>query len=307
MGRVLIRQFGTERHFGDQLASQVRQKRSSVCVGIDPRWDSLPQVIRAGIDPGDLRCVAEATGKYCRMVIEAVAEAVPVIKPQAAFFEQLGPHGMSVLLDVVQSARRAGMLVLMDGKRGDIGTTAEAYATGFLGASSPWACDALTVNPFLGEDTVMPFLKTAADRGAGIFVLVKTSNPGSGFLQDLEVDGLPVYRRIAEFVQRSCADSLGAAGYGYCGAVVGATYPEQLAELREVMPNAWLLIPGYGAQGGSASDALAGYDQHGLGAIVNSSRGIIFAYQQADYRHLEWQEAVAQAARDMRDQLPRPA
>jgi len=276
-------------------------------VGIDPRWDSLPQSIRAGIGSNDKRAMAEATGRYCRLIIEAVQDAVPVVKPQAAFFEQLGPYGMVELFHVVQCAQQAGLVVLMDGKRGDIGSTAEAYADGYLGHASPWGCDALTVNPYLGSDTIQPFLQTANERGAGIFVLVKTSNPGSGFLQDLIVDGAPVYRKIAEFVQQSCSSSLGKSGYGNCGAVVGATYPEQLGELRAVMPNSWLLIPGYGAQGGAASDVISGYDPQGLGAIVNSSRGIIFAYQQPAYLHLDWQEAVARAAREMRDLLPRPA
>ncbi len=292
-------------HFGDRLAQRVREKRSAVCVGLDPRRNSLPPAIRTDIEAGDIQTVARATGQYCRLVIDAVADLVPVVKPQAAFFEQLGPQGMCVLAELITYARQAGLLVLLDGKRGDIGSTAEAYADAFLGHSSPWGADALTVNPYLGSDTLEPFIETANRRGAGVFVLVKTSNPGSAFLQDLIVDGISIYRKIATVVQHASLASRGACGFGNCGAVVGATYPEQLAELREAMPNAWLLIPGYGAQGGSTQDVAAGFDTQGLGAIVNSSRGIIFAYQDPAFSNMEWQEAVARAAREMSEQLPR--
>ncbi|MDX1925575.1 MAG: orotidine-5'-phosphate decarboxylase [Pirellulaceae bacterium] len=290
-------------HFGDQLADAVRAKKSAVCVGLDPRWGSLPESIRAGISAADRNAVAEATECYCRHVIDAVAEFAPVVKPQAAFFEQLGPAGMVALGSVIQYARQAGLLVLLDGKRGDIGTTAEAYADAYLGDASAWQCDALTVNPYLGDDTLKPFVDQCQSRSAGIFVLVKTSNPGSGFLQDKVVEGRAVYEHMATLVQQLTQQSVGASGYGSIGAVVGATYPEQLAKLRSQMSNTWILIPGYGAQGGTASDVAHGFDTQGLGAIVNSSRGIIFAYQTPRYAGLAWQDAIAAAARDMAAEL----
>jgi orotidine-5'-phosphate decarboxylase len=290
--------------FGDRLAQLTKQKNSSVCVGLDPRWSNLPAAIRDSIDPSNLSAVAAATQCYCQEVLDAVANWVPIVKPQAAFFEQLGPDGMQCLAAVVRHARKLGLLVLLDGKRGDIGSTAAAYADAYLGSASPWQCDALTVNPYLGDDTLKPFVEVANQRGAGIFVLVKTSNPGSGFLQDqATADGQTVYERVAASVQSLARASAGSWGYGNVGAVVGATYPQQLADLRSRMPNAWILIPGFGAQGGTAEDAACGFDANGSGAIVNSSRGIIFAYDQKQYESLNWQDAVACAARDMAMQL----
>ena len=294
-----------EAHFGDLLAQQVRDKNSAVCVGLDPRWANLPPAIRGAIDPADLPAAAQATQDYCRHIIDAVADAAPIIKPQAAFFEQLGPAGMSALAATIHHARQAGLLVLLDGKRGDIGSTAEGYAAAYLGSASPWQCDALTVNPYLGDDTLVPFVERACQQGAGLFVLVKTSNPGSGFLQDVQIaPGQTLYEKVADAVEGFAQSSTGRSGYGAVGAVVGATYPQQLAALRQRMPHAWLLIPGYGAQGGTAADVAHGFDAHGLGAIVNSSRGIIFAYELPRYQGLDWQTAVAQAARDMAEQLP---
>lgn len=295
-----------ESHFGDRLAQAVRTKRSAVCVGLDPRWQSLPQSIRSGIDTDNRAAVAKATECYCRCVIDCVVDHAAIIKPQAAFFEQLGPEGMSCLYEVIRHCRWRGLDVLLDAKRGDIGTTAEGYADAYLGQASPWGCDALTVNPYLGDDTLQPFVSAANSRGAGLFVLVKTSNPGSGFIQDLQVAGESLYHRVSRVVQAAAEQSKGASGYGNIGAVVGATYPQQLVEMRAAMPNAWLLIPGYGAQGGTAADVAVGFDSRGLGAIVNSSRGIIFAYQLPKYQHLPWEQAISNAARDMAEELPRP-
>jgi orotidine-5'-phosphate decarboxylase len=237
-------------------------------------------------------------------VIDVVASLVPAVKPQAAFFEELGPPGMQALADVIAHARGRGLLVIFDGKRNDIGSTATAYAAGYLGArESPWGADALTVSPYLGADSIEPFVATARDRRAGVFVLVKTSNPGGGQFQDLVCDGKPLYRHVAEFVERLAAESAGPSGYGDVGAVVGATWPEQLVELRRVMPHAWILVPGYGSQGGTARDVAAAFDSRGLGALVNNSRGIIFAHSRPDYagrfKPAEWQKAVEVATLDM--------
>ncbi len=181
-----------------------------------------------------------------------MADLVPAVKVQAAFFEKYGPLGMVSLGAVIHYARQKGLLVIFDGKRNDIGSTAQAYAEGHLGSEceSPWAADAVTVNPYLGGDSLEPFVKVANERGAGVFVLVKTSNPGGGMFQDLVADGRPIYRHVGAYVEQVAAKSVASCGYGAVGAVVGATYPEQLAELRSEMPHSWLLIPGFGAQGG---------------------------------------------------------
>ncbi len=239
--------------------------------------------------------------KFCFEVIDVVADLVPIIKPQVAFFEQLGPQGMVSLYEVVKYAQEKGLMVLMDAKRGDIGSTAEAYALGYLGSKGGgWGVDAITVNPFLGDDTMMPFLDTCDAVGGATFVLVKTSNPGSGFLQDIQVDGHTISELVADWVEGQSAARPKCEGYGPVGAVVGATYPEELVAMRKRMPSSWILIPGYGAQGGSASDVAGGFDENGLGAIVNSSRGIIFAYETKKYGNLDsWQQAVEAATKEM--------
>lgn len=296
------------KHFGDELSAAVRRTAAPVVVGLDPRCEHLPTGL-APTDPADLRQRAQAYEHFCRAVIDVVAPLVPAVKPQAAFFEECGPAGMAALAEVMEHARRQGLLVILDGKRGDIGSTAEAYARGYLGRDgvSAWQADALTVNPYLGADSLEPFVSVAAERGAGVFVLAKTSNPGSGMLQDQQVDGKPLYRQVAQYVEQRAEQARGQSGYGIVGAVVGATYPEQLAELRSAMPHAWLLVPGYGSQGGTAEDVAAAFDQNGLGAIVNNSRGIIFAHRREEYRQKfgdkRWQEAVATATKDMIAQL----
>ncbi len=212
---------------------------------------------------------------------------------------------MSALADVIRHAHKRGLLVVLDGKRNDIGSTATAYAEAYLGAgeASPWGADALTVSPYLGDDSLDPFVEVGRLRGAGLFVLVKTSNPGSRCFQDLVADGQPIYRHVAGHVERMAADSRGECGYGSVGAVVGATHPEQLAELRAAMPQTWFLVPGFGAQGGTAQDVAQAFDSRGLGAIVNNSRGINFAYNRSPYRERyaadQWQRAVEDATHDM--------
>jgi orotidine-5'-phosphate decarboxylase len=216
---------------------------------------------------------------------------------------------MVALGRVMDYARQQGLLVILDGKRNDIGSTAAAYADGYLGrdGQSAWQADALTVSPYLGADGLEPFINVAAERGAGLFVLVKTSNPGSGMLQDQEVGGKPLYRQVADYVEQKSRATCGERGYGIVGAVVGATYPEQLAELRTAMPHTWFLVPGFGSQGGTAHDVAAAFDQRGLGAIVNNSRDIIFAHRKPEYRQRFgdacWQEAVEAATREMIAQL----
>jgi orotidine-5'-phosphate decarboxylase len=296
---------GAGETFSDRLASVVKRRQTPVLVGLDPRFDQLPPATRSGLDEASLDARAAAYTTFCRDVIDVVAPLVPAVKPQMAFFEELGPAGMFALAEVVAYARRSGLLVILDGKRNDIGSTAAAYASAYLGAppASPWGADALTVSPYLGDDSLEPFVEAAIERAAGVFVLVKTSNPGGGAFQDLRADDLPLYRHVAKHVHALSTRQIGACGYGAVGAVVGATYPEQLAELRAAMPRAWLLVPGYGAQGAGARDVAAAFDAAGLGAIVNSSRAIIFAHARKEFAGRfsanQWQQAVDLATREM--------
>jgi orotidine-5'-phosphate decarboxylase len=319
------------KHFTDQLAEAVRQRGNAVCVGLDPRWEQLPWPITIGREDAPNGRV-EAYLDFCCGVVDVVASLVPVVKPQAAFFEELGPAGMAALAELIRYAQDRGLLVILDAKRNDIGSTAEAYARGMLGrGQSPWGADALTVSPYLGEDSLTPFVDVATQRGAGLFVLVKTSNPGSGLLQDLETvagyenasaeaepasNGAPrptrgrrVYNRVAVLVERFATETAGKCGYGLAGAVVGATYPEQLAELRAAMPHTWFLVPGFGSQGGAAKDVMAAFDGQGLGAIINNSRHLIFAHARPEFERFgpqQWQRAVEAATRDMIEQLSPP-
>ena len=295
--------------FAERLGAAVRRCGNPVLVGLDPRAGLLPRGMLADGDKAPLEQQAAAFRTFCCGVIDVVAGLVPAVKPQMAFFEQLGPCGAAVLKDVIDHASSKGLLVILDGKRNDIGSTALGYAQGLLGPGdlSPWGGDALTVSPYLGDDSLQPFAKIAQKRAAGIFVLVKTSNPGGGDFQDLQADGKPIYRHIAEHVERMAVETASESGYGCVGAVVGATYPEQLSELRSAMPHAWILVPGFGAQGGTAADTAGAFDAGGSGAIVNSSRGIIFAHAKSPYDQrfgdVRWQEAVEAATHEMIDQL----
>ncbi len=295
--------------FADRLALAVRDSGSITCVGLDPRKAQLPAPLRDSVVNDSADEWAAAYTQFCTEIIDVVAGQVACVKPQAAFFEQLGPPGMIALGEVIRYAKQAGLLVITDGKRNDIGSTATAYADGYLGATSPWGSDSLTVSPYLGRDSLEPFVEMCDQREAGIFVLVKTSNPGGGLLQDRTTEGQTVYERVAELVTEFNASRLGESGYGPVGTVVGATYPEQLAKLRQAMPGSWILVPGFGAQGGGAADVLVGLDEDGLGAIVNSSRHIIFAHARDEFRErfgdARWQDAVAEATRGMNAQLGR--
>lgn len=291
-------------HFGDRLAQAVNEKQTGTLVGLDPRFERLPSAVQPSSQSA--ADVASAYRDFCRGVVDVVADLVPAVKPQAAFFEQLGPPGMSALADTIQHARSRGLIVLLDAKRGDIGSTAEAYAKAYLGETTPWGADALTVNPYLGDDSLDPFVTQCEAADAGIFVLVKTSNPGGKLFQDKQTEGQSVFEHVADYVESLALRTKGAAGYGSVGAVVGATYPAQLTELRERMPHTWLLVPGFGSQGGTAADVASAFDSDGLGAIINSSRAIIFAHQRPEYESVgktNWQRAVEMATRDMIEQL----
>lgn len=291
-------------HFGDRLAAAVRDKKNGVLVGIDPRAERLPDAVAAKSSKAS--DIADAYRSFSFGVIDSVADLVPAVKPQAAFFEQLGPAGMSALADVIKYAREKKLIVLLDAKRGDIGSTAEAYAKAYLGESSEWGADSLTVNPYLGDDSLTPFVEQSKATDSGIFVLVKTSNPGGKLFQDQVAADRKIYEHVADHVESLAATTKGESGYGIVGAVVGATYPSELKSLRDRMPHTWFLVPGFGSQGGTAADVAVGFDDAGLGAIINSSRAIIFAHQRPEYESIgktNWQHAVEQATKDMITEL----
>jgi orotidine-5'-phosphate decarboxylase len=287
-------------HFADRLIAACRVKGNSLCVGLDPRWDQLPQEIRARHGAGSM---AAAFEEFCLRVIDVVAPLVPVVKPQSAFFEACGPAGMAALQAVLRRASERGVITILDSKRNDIASTAQAYADAvFAGSPAAWPADSMTINPYLGRDAVEPFLASARKVDGGVFVLVRTSNKGAGQFQDLECAGKPLYRHVAEAVCAWAAENLGQAGYGDVGAVVGATHPGELALIRRWVPDVLFLVPGYGAQGGSAADIAAAFRADGTGAIVNSSRGIIAAFHPDEPR---WEQAVEQATRAAIDDLGR--
>ena len=298
-------------HFADRLFTAVRRIGNPIVVGIDPRAEDLPAGFLDRFAP-DRAGLADAFQAFGCGVVEAVAGKVPVVKFQSAFYEALGPEGVAALHRSAAHAKSNGLIVILDGKRNDIGSTAEAYARAYLGRvavgdrfEAPWQADALTVNPYLGGDGIAPFVRIAARENKGLFVLVRTSNPSAGDFQDLVADGKPVYRHVAERLAGWGGEVCGECGYSLAGAVVGATYPEQLRELREVLPRAVFLVPGYGAQGGSAADVAPAFDANGLGALVNSSRGVTFAYQRPAFARFggDWQRAIEEAVREMVDDL----
>jgi orotidine-5'-phosphate decarboxylase len=288
-------------HFADRLTASVRARGNAVCVGLDPRWELLPWAIRQRHSHGSLDAVAAAFEEFCLRVIDVVGSLVPVVKAQSAFFEACGPAGLAALQTVLRRARQRGVLTILDGKRNDIASTAQAYAdaafdgTVIEGVRHPvWDADALTVNPYLGRDAVEPFLAAARRDGRGVFVLVRTSNPGGGQFQDLVCEGRPLFLHVADAVGAWARETVGRCGLGDVGAVVGATHAAELAAVRAALPDVLFLIPGYGAQGATAAEVAAGFRPDGLGAVVNSARGIIAAFRPED---AQWETAVEKAAR----------
>jgi orotidine-5'-phosphate decarboxylase len=298
--------------FADKLIQAVRQKGNPVVVGIDPRPEELPPGFLERF-PSDRPGISQALRTFGCEILDLVAPLVAVVKFQSAFYEAYGPEGLAALHATVEYAKRLGLLVILDGKRNDIGSTAEAYARAYLGkvpvggAFEPsWHADALTVNPYLGTDGVLPFIKIAAREHKGVFVLVRTSNASAREFQDLVADGKPLYQHVAARLLSWAKGYRGESGYGFVGAVVGATYPEELLQLRAALPGILFLVPGYGTQGGMSSSIAAAFDEHGLGAIVNNSRGITFAYKTVAGKARfadRWQGAVENALREMIEDL----
>jgi len=290
--------------FPDRLHDAIDAKGSPAMVGLDPRLESLPEPFATRALDG-LKAAAAALCEYHRALIDVIAPHVAIIKPQSAFFEMLGADGFAAMADACSYAKDNGLLVLMDAKRGDIGSTSEAYATTFLGGGVGGAfppCDALTVNPYLGSDAAEPFLDAADRNHAGLFFLVKTSKRGAGVFQD---HGTPPLADIVAGQVASWGDSrTGNSNWSSIGAVVGATRPQELEHFRRLMPKAILLLPGFGFQGGTADGLRAAFDDHGHGAVVNASRSILFAHQREDLQHLQdWQARTDAAVVEMKQQL----
>lgn len=304
----------------DRLIEQIRKKNNPSVVGLDPAYSMIPGYIRKemlkrhGKTP---KAVSEMFLAFNKAVIDAVHDIVPAVKPQIAMYEQYGPEGVRAYIDTVGYAKEKGLIVVGDVKRGDIASTAEAYAGHLAGVDiegeffDPWREDAVTVNPYLGVDGIEPFIGPCNARDKGLFILVKTSNPGSGQLQDRLLEGEPLYARVADLVSEWGLRAMGNSGYSRIGAVVGATWKEQGKALRERMPHTFFLVPGYGAQGGSGEDLKDYFDKDGLGILVNSSRGIIAAYQKhpkmgdPETVGAEFAEASRQAALDMAADITR--
>lgn len=294
----------------NELVKAIRQKNNPTVAGLDARLEYIPAHItdkHIAQHGKTLKAAAESMLEFNRGLIDALCDIVPAIKPQAAYYELLGPDGAKVLQDTVAYAHEKGMYVIADIKRNDIGATATAYAQAYLGESEVggvslpvYNCDSCTVNAYLGSDGINPFLTECKNRGRSIYVLVKTSNQSSGEFQNRDLDGAPLYVRMAEKVAEWGEELMTDCGYSQVGAVVGATYPEEQKIARQIMPHSYFLVPGYGAQGATAKDIANAFNDDGLGAIVNSSRGIMCAWKKCG---LDYQEAARQEAIRMRDDI----
>ncbi len=283
--------------FGDRVAEAVERKRSQILVGLDPRPELFPVELR-GEPP------AEASARFCRGIVDAVAPYVVGVKPQLAFFEALGPPGLEAFEEVCTYARSAGLVVLADGKRGDIGSTARAYAAAYLEPKEERGepiADALTVNPYLGRDSVEPYLAACRRHGRGIFCVVRTSNAGGGEIQELVLsDGRTLWQHVAALVAEWGADVVGDRGLSSVGAVIGATHPRAIAEARRLLPQAVLLLPGIGAQGATPADVARAFTSGPASALVAAARSIIYAYRQGEE---DWRSAASAEAARLRSEV----
>ncbi|MCI7226569.1 orotidine 5'-phosphate decarboxylase [uncultured Clostridium sp.] len=294
-----------------KLISNIQKTKAPIVVGLDPMMNYIPQQVKekAFQEFGEtLEGAAEAIWQYNKEIVDCTCDLIPAVKPQIAMYEQFGIEGMKAFKKTVDYCKSKGLVVIGDVKRGDIGSTSAAYATGHLGkvqvgskTYSAFDEDFATVNPYLGSDGIKPFMEVCKEEKKGLFILVKTSNPSSGEFQDQLIDGKPLYELVGEKVAQWGEECMGEQ-YSYIGAVVGATYPEMGKVLRKVMPKSYILVPGYGAQGGKGADLVHFFNEDGLGAIVNSSRGIIAAYKQEKYAKFgaeHFGEASRAAVEDM--------
>ena len=298
----------------DRLIDSIIRMQNPTVAGLDPKLDYVPASIKDACFEKygkTLEGAAAALLAFNKAIIDEIYDIVPAIKPQAAYYEMYGWQGVKALAETIAYAQSKGMFVITDGKRNDIGTTMEAYATAHLGKTdiagesvSAFGADALTVNGYLGTDGIKPLAQVCAAQDKGIFVLVKTSNPSSGELQDMKLEnGVTVYEQMGRMCEGWGADLMGKYGYSAVGAVVGATYPEQLAEMREKAPHTFFLVPGYGAQGGGAQDAKNAFDKNGLGAIINSSRGIMCAWKKQGLTEEDFAQAARTEALRMKEDI----
>lgn len=289
------------RIFSDRLVNSIQRTGSPCVVGLDPRIDRMPAFIKAGRSGNSTRALIR---DFHELVLDAVEGLVSVVKPQLAFFEQYGSAGIQAFEDTIQAAKQRGLLIIADGKRNDVDSTAEAYASAYLGDQA-FDVDAMTVTPYLGRDSMLPFVDACRKHGKGIFVVLKTSNPGSADYQDqtLQRTGRPLYEIVAQTIREFGAGLTGESGYSSIGAVVGATFPEQARCLRALLPNAIILVTGYGAQGASPEGAAACFNADGLGAIVNSSRGITYAFGNENVTRQAFVQSVRENTLRMRDEI----
>ncbi len=298
----------------DRLIAKIIETGNPTVVGLDPKLDYVPEFIKkkAFADKGaDLKGAAKAILEFNKAIIDEIYDIVPAIKPQAAYYEMYGWQGVKTLYKTIEYAKSKGMFVMVDGKRNDIGATMEAYTNAYLGSAEVdgvsfegFGADALTVNGYLGTDGIAPLTKVCAENDKGIFVLVKTSNKSSGELQDRILDdGKTIYNTMGEMCEEWGKDTIGKYGYSAVGAVVGATYPEQLAEMRAKLPHTFFLVPGYGAQGGGAEGVAKAFDEKGLGAIVNSSRAVMTAYKKEECDEKDFAKAARRECIRMREDI----
>lgn len=296
--------------FIDRMLEKIIEKRNPSVMGLDPLIEYVPPSIREKyslIFGNTLKACSEAILEFNKRLLDAVCDIIPAVKPQSAYYEMYGSEGIRALIETIRYAREKGFIVIVDAKRNDIGSTSAAYASAYLGQTDigsdvpqrVFDADALTVNGYLGIDGIKPMLECCAKYGKGIFVLVKTSNPSSVQLQDIVTDdGRKVYEVMADLVSDWGANIVGKYGYSSVGAVVGATWPDQLKDLRRRMPHTFFLVPGYGAQGGSAADVAAAFDPNGLGAVINASRSLMCAYKLDRWSKLFTHEEFADACRE---------
>ena len=299
----------------DRLIKGTKEMNNPTVAGLDPKLDYIPEYIRQAAYEKygkTLEGAAEALFEFNKGLIDALCDIVPAVKPQAAYYEMYGWQGVRALERTIAYAKSKGMFVITDGKRNDIGTTMEAYAKAHLGVTDvegesfeAFGGDALTVNGYLGTDGVKPVINVCKDKDKGMFILVKTSNPSSGELQDRSIDdGLTIYRTMGNMCEKWGEELMGEYGYSGVGAVVGATYPEQLGELRKALPHTFFLVPGYGAQGGGAKDVALAFDENGIGAVINSSRGIMCAWKKEEgLDPKDYAQAARREAIRMRDEI----
>ena len=301
----------------NKLIKKIEDSKAPIVVGLDPMLDYIPDhiLLKAYIDKGEnLEGLGEALWEYNKGIVDATYDLIPAVKPQIAMYEQFGLEGLKAYKKTIDYCKDKGLVVIGDVKRGDIGSTSKAYATGHLGKVviggkefRGFDEDFITVNPYLGSDGIKPFIDVCKEENKGLFILVKTSNPSSGEFQDQLIGDRPLYELVGEKVSQWGELHMGD-NYSYIGAVVGATYPEMGKVLRKLMPKTYILVPGYGAQGGKAEDLVHFFNKDGLGAIINSSRGIIAAYKQKKYEKYgptAYADASRQAVIDMREDLKR--